>query len=180
MYEGKITIRPTRREELENVRALWNDGDVMQYVGFPHGLDATAESMERWYDRIASKRPLLEHYSVFAEGIGYCGESYYRIDTAHENAAVLDIKLFSKARGREIASAALQYAIEQAFVNGAACVWVDPNPENRKALALYRRLGFSERETSAYLKRSAVHGGVPSRYFEICSGEVPTAGFAGK
>jgi hypothetical protein len=47
LYEGKITIRPTRREDLENVRALWNDGDVMQYVGFPQGLDATAESMER-------------------------------------------------------------------------------------------------------------------------------------
>ena len=167
MYEGEITIRPTRREDLENVRALWNDGDVMKFVGFPEGLGATADSMARWYDRVERNRPFLDHFSVFAEGIGYCGESFYRIDAKHGNAAALDIKLFSKARGRGIAAKALQCVIEQAFKNGAACVWVDPNPENEKALALYRRMGFCEREMPAYLAQDEVFGGCPALYFEI-------------
>ena len=167
MYEGEITVRPTRREDLENVRALWNDGDVMKFVGFPEGFDETAESMKRWFERIESNRPLLNHFSVFAEGLGYCGESFYHIDAKHGNAAALDIKLFSKARGRGIAAKALQYAIERAFANGAACVWVDPNPENEKALALYRRLGFCEREMPAYLAQDEVQGGYSALYFEM-------------
>ncbi len=44
------------------------------------------------------------------------------------------------------ASRALKFTIEQAFSNGAECVWVDPNPENKKALELYRRIGMIEKE----------------------------------
>lgn len=67
--------------------------------------------------------------------------SSYEIDEEHHSAA-LDIKLFEFARGRGIATAGLSYAIEEAFQNGAEIVWVNPNPENTKAIALYKRLGF--------------------------------------
>ena len=45
----------------------------------------------------------------------------------------------------------LSYAIEQAFENGAEKVWVDPNPNNEKALALYKRLGFVQKPRPEYL-----------------------------
>ena len=35
---------------------------------------------------------------------------------------------------------------EEAFKNGAETVWVDPNPANSKAIALYQRLGFVRKE----------------------------------
>ncbi|MBE5963100.1 MAG: GNAT family N-acetyltransferase [Lachnospiraceae bacterium] len=150
--QPNVEVRETKEENLEQIQALWNDGDVMKFVGFPDGLKETREGMEKWYSSIKKSRPRCNHYSVFADGIGYCGETFYCIDEEHENHASLDIKLFSKARGKGIAVAALSYAIEQAFLNGAKAVWVDPNPANEKALALYNRLGFIRKEMPDYLK----------------------------
>lgn len=144
-----LEIKETTKEDLENVRQLWADGDVMKFVGFPYGLHRTYEEMEKWLSGIESKRPAMNHYSIFENGI-YCGESFYKIDSAHQS-AVMDIKLFRFARGRGIGSEGLTYAIKEAFRNGAETVWVDPNPENLKAIALYWRLGFQKRVFPAYL-----------------------------
>ena len=43
-----ITIRETTQEDLASVQALWADGDVMKFVGFPDGLHQTDEQMRRW------------------------------------------------------------------------------------------------------------------------------------
>jgi ribosomal protein S18 acetylase RimI-like enzyme len=120
--------------------------------------------LENWLKQIEKKRPRVNHYSVYAEGIGYCGETYYRIEPSRGYASVLDIKLVPRARGKGIASAALTYAMEQAFANGAARVWVDPNPENKNALALYRRLGFVEKPMPRDLRESG--GPAETVYFE--------------
>ena len=134
-----ITIKETTAKELDNVKALWADGDVMKFVGFPDGLLQTE-----------SERPQVNHYSIF-DGSVYCGETFYSIDSKHGNSASMDIKLFGFARGKGIAAKALSYAIEQAFENGAEKVWVDPNPNNEKALALYKRLGFVQKPRPEYL-----------------------------
>lgn len=145
-----VTIRETTENDLSDIQRLWADGDVMKFVGFPEGLQQTDKEMARWYQWINTARPRVNHYSVFDNGI-YCGESFYEIDPDHGNAAALDIKLFSFARGKGIAAKALSYAMEQAFQNGASKVWVDPNPSNEKALALYTRLGFARKPMPAYL-----------------------------
>ena len=80
----------------------------------------------------------------------YCGESFYEIDAEHRSAA-LYIKLFGFARGCGIATAGLSHAIKEAFLNGAEIVWVNPNPENMKAIALYERLGFQQKDFPEYL-----------------------------
>ena len=121
----------------------------MRFVGFPDGLHRSSEEMQGWFQWIASNRPVLNHYSIFEDG-KYCGESFYEIDTEHQSAA-LDIKLFGFARGRGIAAAGLSYAIKEAFQNGAETVWVDPNPQNTKAIALYQRLGFQQKAFPEYL-----------------------------
>lgn len=160
-----ITIQETTKKDLRNVQKLWADGDVMNFVGFPEGLHETDEAMDRWYQRIASARPQKNHYSVFENGV-YCGETFFAIDREHENAAALDIKLFAFARGRGIATEALSFAIKEAFKNGACKVWVDPNPENYKAVALYERLGFVRREMPAYLLEEDEEP--VSVYMELC------------
>ena len=136
-----IEIRQTTAEDLKNVQRLWADGDVMRFVGFPEGLQQTDEDMQGWYRWIESGRPQLDHFSVFEDGV-YCGETFYEIDREHGSSAALDIKLFGFARGRGIAAEALSFAIGKAFENGAKTVWVDPNPQNAKAIALYEKLGF--------------------------------------
>ena len=144
-----IEVKETMIIDINNVQKLWADGDVMRFVGFPNGLYQTDEEMQDWFRWIESSRPVLNHYSIFEDG-KYCGESFYEIDTEHKSAA-LDIKLFGFARGRGIATAGLSHAIKEAFRNGAEIVWVDPNPENSKAIALYKRLGFQHRGFPEYL-----------------------------
>lgn len=145
-----IEIRETSIKDIEDVKRLWDDGEVMKFVGFPEGLQESIEEMREWYKRIEEGRPKLNHYSIFEDGI-YCGESFYSIDSKHDNSASVDIKIFPFARGKGIATKALTYAISQAFLNGASKVWVDPHHKNLKAIALYERLGFVRKEMPLYL-----------------------------
>ena len=165
MQNSNLTIRETTETDLENVLTLWNDGEVTRYVGFPNGIGVDIPYLENWLKGIKKGRPRINHYSVYAEGIVYCGETFYRIDSSRGYSSVLDIKLVPSARGKGIASAALSFAVEQAFTNGAKRVWVDPNPENEKALALYRRLGFVEKPMPQDLSESGEP--VKTVYFEL-------------
>ncbi|UVJ53100.1 GNAT family N-acetyltransferase [Trueperella pyogenes] len=138
-----VQISPTTIVDLPDLMALWNDSAVMGFVGFPDGLGATAESMDGWFRRLERNRrtELTEHFTIRNDGT-YCGEAYYWIDTNHGHLGTLDIKLTSTARGKGIGAAGLSRAIEEAFAHGALRVYVDPNPANDKAIALYTRLGF--------------------------------------
>lgn len=139
-----IEIKETNKEDVKNIQRLWADGDVMHFVGLPDGLHETDENMQRWLNWTIQNRPKGNHFSIYEDG-EYCGEASYEIDTEHNNSTSLDIKLFKHARGRGIATQALSHAIDQAFKNGADTVWVDPHPQNIKALALYGRLGFERK-----------------------------------
>ena len=146
-----IKIRETTSKDICFVQKLWADGNVMKFVGFPDGLQETEKQMQSWYEWIELGRPFVNHYCIFDDS-EYCGETFYEIDVNHDNSAALDIKLFGFARGKGIATKALSFVINEAFKNGANRVWVDPNPKNEKAIALYKRLGFVEKEMPAYLK----------------------------
>ncbi len=151
MYSGDIKIKETSREDLENVMKLWNDGEVMFYVGFPEGFNTNVEKLTGWLKWAISK-PERCHYSIYAEGVGYCGETFYDVDDEHKSAA-LDIKLLPCSRGKGIASKALRFAIKKAFEDGQAeSVYVDPHPENLKAWALYEKLGFECKPRPEYLE----------------------------
>ena len=66
--------------------------------------------------------------------------------------------------GTKMTSVSLTKAIEEAFKNGAEKVWVDPNPNNIKAIALYERLGFVRTQMPGYLTGE---DGVTSIYMEL-------------
>ena len=137
-------IRPTCRDDLDSVRRLWADGDVMKYVGFPDGIVKSLQEMGEWLGRIEKKRPYTDHFSIRRDGV-FCGETFYSINR-DTGLASLDIKLFPFARGKGIAGKALKFAAARAFENGAKKCFVTPHPENAKAIALYRRLGFEQKE----------------------------------
>lgn len=147
----EIRIKQTTRDDLENVLELWNSGEVMYYVGFPHGLGVTIEGLKRWLNGV-NQNELRKHYSIYTHELGYCGETYYDIDKVHD-LATLDIKLLPKAQGKGIATYALSYAIDQVFSNNLATrAYVDPNPENKKAWKLYEKLGFKKKDRPEFLE----------------------------
>ncbi|MFW5894745.1 MAG: GNAT family N-acetyltransferase [Bacillota bacterium] len=151
-----IEVVKTTKRDLDNVCMLWNDGDVMRYVGFPEGLGVSTDQLEKWLASIDGS-PFREHFSIYARTLGYCGESFYSADEPHRMAA-LDIKLLRKARGHGIAQKALMHAIEQAFSTGVVdTVYVDPDPANQKALRLYERLGFKPAPRPSFLEPSKTH-----------------------
>ena len=67
MLQEPVSIRETTRADLGNILKLWNDGEVMRYVGFPDGLGVDLPYLDRWLKWIESGRPLINHYSVYAD-----------------------------------------------------------------------------------------------------------------
>ena len=143
-----VTIKESTYDDIKNIQSLWADPDVMKYI-WPGGLHETEEAVREWLDRFISAGPEQKYYSIFEDG-KYCGETQYSVDKDTLSAS-LDIKLFEFARGRGIATQALTHSIKEAVKSGAKTLWVDPHPMNAKAIVLYRRLGFVEKEMPAHV-----------------------------
>ncbi len=139
-----LEIRPSGREDLENIRSLWGDPDVMRYIGLPEGYTNTAAEAEEQLESFCGRRPLIDHYCIFFRGV-YCGESSYHV---HEQCGLAEVHaaLFPFARGKGIASKTIRFMMEQALTNGAKKCYVTPNSANTAAIALYRRLGMVPKE----------------------------------
>lgn len=151
MYKGKVLIKETSFEDLANIMKLWNNGKVMKFVGFPNGLGITIEELEMWLEEII-KKPQRCHYSIYAEGIEYCGESFYSVSD-ETGLAMLDIKLLPDAQGKGIAYIGLNYAIEKAFLEGKAkAVYVEPHIDNKMAWKLYHKIGFVSKTRPKFLE----------------------------
>jgi RimJ/RimL family protein N-acetyltransferase len=153
--DGHVTLRATTPDDLEALMSLWNDGRVMGWVGFPDGLGYDMDRMNEWWDRQcadASRR----HFAIEADGIGFCGETFFSVDEARRRAG-LDIKLRPEAQGRGIATRALGMLIERAFAKEPAvdAVWTEPSPENCAARRLYERCGLAPAERPADLPPGA-------------------------
>lgn len=75
-------------------------------------------------------------------------------DVKHDLAS-MDIKLLPHAQGKGIAAKALSFAIDKAFTEGKVNhVYVEPQSANKKAWALYEKLGFVSKERPTILKRT--------------------------
>lgn len=139
-----ITIRETKEKDLNHLKQLWNDGDVMYYVGFPQGLGTDDWQMSRWYERLQAKEQ-TKHYCVYEKDLGFVGETYFSWEDC-QDPAIIDIKLLAKARGKKIAFRALSFCLDQLFrLTKSQVACVDPDSENIPAIKLYQSLGFQEK-----------------------------------
>ena len=135
---------------------LWNNGQVMFYVGFPMGLGVTLERLQQWLNGV-NQDVFRRHYSIYAENIGYCGETFYDIDHGHDLAR-LDIKLLPKAQGKGIAAYAFSHVINQVFSNNLATkAYVDPHPDNKKASKLCAKLEFVSKPRPEFLEKGPTY-----------------------
>ena len=142
IHGERIVIRYTAEADLPEVMALWNDGRVTKWVGFPNGLGYDAGRIRDWFSELQSN-PDRHHFVVHAEGIGFCGEAYYAVDGGHGRAG-LDIKFTPEAQGQGLATDALRTLIRLVFESepGVSAVWTEPSAENVAARKLYNRCGL--------------------------------------
>ena len=143
IHGERITIRRTREDDLSDVLALWNDGRVMRWVGFPDGLGYDLKKMRGWFDKLQSDSA-VNHFVVHTEYLGFCGEVFYAVDEVHARAG-LDIKFIPAAQGQGLATDALKTLIRMVFESepDIDAVWTEPAPENVAACKLYDRCGLS-------------------------------------
>jgi RimJ/RimL family protein N-acetyltransferase len=145
-----LVIRETTAADLPDLEALWADGEVMRYVGFPEGIHHGEDDLRHWLERLQAS-PDCRHFVVHDDEVGFCGELFYRI---HERGRVeLDVKLRPAARGRGVATEALSRLVDHVFatVPEAELVYVEPVPENVAAHRLYARCGLEPGERPADL-----------------------------
>lgn len=147
----RLSFRPTTRSDLEEVLSLWNDGRVTRWVGFPEGLGYGTARMEEWFVALQDD-PDRHHFVVHAEGGGFCGELYYRVDQRHKTAS-LDIKFVPAAQGQGLATEALKQLIDHVFETeeGVDAVCTEPRPENLASQKLYGRCGMAPEPRPAHL-----------------------------
>lgn len=148
----QTVIRATAEGDLPRLMKLWNDGQVMGWVGFPNGLGYDLEGMKNWFRQLQAD-PDAHHFVVFDNDGNFCGELFYKTDITHKRAA-LDIKLLPQAQGRGIASETLQALIQLVFTTEAEieAVWTEPSEENTAARKLYTRCGLTPKPRPADLE----------------------------
>lgn len=136
----RLRIRKTTQKDLHALMDLWNNGEVMNYVGFPNGLGMTEAKMDAWLNWINQTSQAM-HYSIY-ENDKFVGETFYRADDASKP-AIIDIKIYPSYQGKGIANQALSFCLDQLFLNtDAREAIVDPRKDNHKAMKLYLHLGF--------------------------------------
>ena len=142
IHGDRITLRRTTEGNLPDLMALWSNGSVMKWVGFPKGLGYDLKNIKDWFSRLQAHHN-RHHFVVHSEGVGFCGEVYYTLDRMHQRAG-LDIKFSPKAQGQGLATDALKTLIRLVFKSEpcADAVWTEPSEENAAARKLYERYGL--------------------------------------
>jgi len=153
----RIRIRPTRHEDLPFLQELWNDGTVMRYQGYPHGLHATEADMERWWQTAQRSRNSLSslpapHAIIETIGGMPLGELTYSLDA--QGRASIDLKLapphWKRGYGRE----ATRIFIREVFATtGIKKIIVEPSPDNESARRLLQQNGFHPAPTENHPDR---------------------------
>ena len=157
IHGKKITIHSTTADDLPDVLNLWNNGEVMHYVGFPNGLGMNLNQMHGWLQKL-NNNPDRHHYVVTAPEIGFCGEVYYRFERIYRRGE-LDIKLLPKVQGQGIASDAFRTLLNIVFTSEpyVDAVYVTPHNENKAALGLYSHYGFKPKPCPGDMKCPATN-----------------------
>lgn len=153
-----------------DLRALWESGEVMKYVGFPNGLGWNTERYEKNWKRIRADRKNI--YLALEDKSGkFLGEARL---TAPDQKGVCahDLKLtpehWGKGLGREAWIEMLAAALRRWPGTKAE---VTPSIENERALRLYKSLGFvPDGEEGTWEPGDNVPNAVSVRYIRMLNG----------
>jgi RimJ/RimL family protein N-acetyltransferase len=159
----KVVLLATQEGDLPALLRLWNDGEVMKWVGFPDGLGWDLAQLRDWL-RVVQANPDRHHFTVYGGNGLYCGETYFALDPVTRRAK-LDIKFMPEAQGDGRSRDALRALIDWIFghVTEVDSVWVEPWGNNLAARTLYYSCGLRETERPADLPEG------PS-YWELARG----------
>lgn len=153
----RIRIRPARHEDLPFLQALWNDGAIMRYQGYPDGMHASLADMERWWQTAQHARRGISslptpHAIIETIGGAPLGELSYAIDA--KNRAIIDIKISPACQRQGYAAEALNVFLHELFATaGVKKVIVEPSPDNIAARKLLARVGFHPAPTENHPNR---------------------------
>ncbi len=137
-----ITLRPTQINDLPFLQSLWNSPEVMQYLGYPHGLSLTATETLEWWER--TQRWSATHLILEARDGTAVGESGWGFPGAP---GTLEIKVARAHWGKGLATDALQALLQYLWNHTTLSeVEVTPHREHLVARQLYRQLGFRPAE----------------------------------
>ncbi len=154
VYGTRVRIRPTQQDDLRFLQSLWNDKQVMQYLGYPDGMQVTEEGMAHWWAITPQAQNAGDNISEFSTP--HCvitllddtliGEFAYSID--NNKRARIDLKLAVEFWNHGYATDALKLALRELFArNAAEKVVVEPSPDNTSGINLYKRCGFRPKPT---------------------------------
>ncbi len=153
--EGEqLQLTSTRGQDLPDLIALWNDGEVMRWVGFPNGLGYTAEKAAAWLEGVRTSSRSY-HFCARAGTGEFLGEVFCKVDDGSRRAG-LDIKFVQAARGRGLSRDALLTLIDWIFrdLPGVDAVWTEPGAGNLAAQTLYYSCGLRPTERPAGMHKA--------------------------
>jgi RimJ/RimL family protein N-acetyltransferase len=170
----RVILLSTQEPDLPALLRLWNDGTVMQWVGFPEGLGYDLPRMQEWLRRLQAN-PNRHHFTVYAGDGMFCGESYCALDPQRRRAS-LDIKFVPEAQGRGRSRDALGTLIGWVFrtLPEAEAVWVEPWPNNLAARTLYYSCGLRQAIRPADLAEGPSYWELTRQEWSAALGEFDT------
>ena len=143
-----LILRQPEEGDFNFLKNMWENGEVMKYVGFPKGLKQSDKKIKKWIkdwctpDKLRlviedkrTKKPIGE--------IGYRVEKKYPY-AKNKKVAAMDIKIgnpdyWSKGLAMEALDALINKLKKTSDID---IFEVTPNIENKAALKLYKKLGF--------------------------------------
>ncbi|MGX4687481.1 GNAT family N-acetyltransferase [Vagococcus sp. JNUCC 83] len=144
--EIKVTFRPATELDADIILSWWNNGEIMSSVGYPNGLNITKKNVIesiRSYQVDAYSNFLL----VLDESDFVIGEFCYKI--IRKKIATFDVKIGQLEKqgqgyGYQTVLRGIEYIKQELSIDK---IELSVAPENYRAVALYRSLGFKKVNT---------------------------------
>jgi 2-hydroxy-3-keto-5-methylthiopentenyl-1-phosphate phosphatase len=125
----------------ENFRALWESGEVMRHVGYPHGLGWSKAYFDSIWPALENDDKAIRLALEDKSG-NFMGEAMIP-SPDNEGICQPDLKLFPEFWGRGLGHEGWGTLIDRLWARWPeTTILVTPNIENPKAIELYDRLGF--------------------------------------
>lgn len=145
-----LILRPPSLKDFNFLKNMWENGKVMEYIGFPSGLHQSNKKIINWIENWQDAqhlRLIIEHRKD-KRAIGEIG---FRLDNSfrfHKNKknAILDIKIIPKYWSRGYGFESLNGFIKFLDMNSDFDFYsLNPNIKNIKAMGLYKKLQFKKK-----------------------------------